>query len=268
MYEGSLFMQPEIIFENRGAVLVLTFNRPEFGNRFTGSAAKAINEKIKSVGEDRAVRAVLLRGTGQDFMQGHEIRPYAGEINTVQDQVFQKVQYFYNVIRELSQMDKPVICAVQGLASMAGLNFVAVSDYVVAGRGARFSGGYAAFAMVPDGGITYFLPRKIGLARAAEMLMSDEAITAEQALGWGLINRVVDDAALEAEAFAVAERMAAGPTRIYGSTKRLLGKSNDQDLNAQLSLEAAYWNTCSKSFDFREAMKAFLAQKPPKFTGS
>lgn len=261
-------MQPEVLFETRGAVLVLTFNRPEFGNRFTGSAAKIIADKIKSISEDRTVRALLLRGSGNDFMLGHEIRPYAGEINAVQDQVFQKVQFFYNVIRELAQMEKPVVCAVQGMASMAGLNFVAISDYVVAGRGARFAGGYAPYAMVPDGGITYFLPRKVGLARASELLMLDDALSAEQALTWGLVNRVVDDAALDAEAMAVAERLANGPTRILGSTKRLLCKSNEQDLNAQLSLEAAFWNTGSKTFDFREAMKAFLAQKPAKFTGS
>ncbi|MDR3424536.1 MAG: enoyl-CoA hydratase-related protein [Alphaproteobacteria bacterium] len=261
-------MEAEILFETRGAVLVITFNRPQEGNALTASMAKMLHEKLKAVSEDRALRAVLLRGAGDAFMNGHDMKVFLGDANAIQEQIFLKVQFFYTAIREFQAMERPVIAAVDGRVTGAGFSFMLASDFVVATQRTVFNAGYTPHAMVPDGGATHFLPRKVGSARASEILMLSEDFSAEAAERWGLVNKVVANDALQASSFALAEKLAAGPTRIYGATKRLIDKAFDQDLNAQLSLEATFWNVGVKTFDFHEAIKAHAAKREPKYTGA
>jgi 2-(1,2-epoxy-1,2-dihydrophenyl)acetyl-CoA isomerase len=189
-------------------------------------------------------------------------------MNAIQDQISQKVQFFYTIIREMHVMEKPIIASVDGRVTGAGFNFMLASDLVIAAKRTVFNAGFTNVAMVPDGGATFFLPRKIGMARASEVLMLSEDFSCADAANWGLVNRVVEDDALQAESLAWAEKIASGATRAMGAAKRLIAKSFDQDLNAHLSLEANFWNTGCKSFDFREAMKAGAANRPAKFTGA
>jgi 2-(1,2-epoxy-1,2-dihydrophenyl)acetyl-CoA isomerase len=259
---------PDILFETRNGVLTVSFNCPEQGNAFTGFMAKTLYEKLKQVAEDRTVRAILLRGNGPHFMNGHDLNGYTGDMIAIQDQIHQKVQFFYTAIRDMQVMEKPLLAAVHGRVSGAGLSLMLACDLVIAGRQTVFNADFTSNAMVPDGGVTFLLPRKIGTARAIEMLMLNEDISAESAENFGLINRVVNDADLLPASLAWAEKVAGGATRTLGAAKRLVAKSFEQDLNAQLSLEASYWNAGTKHFDFREAMKAFVAKRPPKFTGS
>jgi len=259
---------PDIVFDMRGAIFVVTFNRPERGNIFNGAMAKILCDKFKSISEDRSIRAVLLRGNGDHFMNGHDLTGYAGDMLAIQDLIFQKVHMFYAVIRDMQVMEKPVISAVHGRVSGAGFNFMLASDLVIASRGTVFNAGFTSHAMVPDGGATFFLPRKVGAARANEILLLNEDISAETAEKWGLINRVADDADFQEQAFAWAEKLASGATRALGAAKRLIAKSFEQDLNAQLALETAYWTTGSKTFDYREAIKAFTEKRVAKFTGT
>jgi 2-(1,2-epoxy-1,2-dihydrophenyl)acetyl-CoA isomerase len=261
-------MTSEVLFEMRGAVLVVTFNRPDKGNALTWNMAKLLSEKLKAVSNDRGLRAVLLRGQGDQFMVGHEIDAYTGSANAVQEQIFQKIQFFYTVIRELQAMDRPVIAAVDGTVSGAGFNLMLASDIVIAARRAVFNTGFTPYAMVPDAGASFFLPRKVGAARALELLLLSEDFSAETAEKWGLVNRVVEDTAAHSEALIWAEKLAEGPTRIFGSTKKLVAKAFEQDLNAQLSLESAFFTAGSKTFDFREAMNAHVGKRAARFTGS
>jgi 2-(1,2-epoxy-1,2-dihydrophenyl)acetyl-CoA isomerase len=212
-----------ILFERSGPVFIVTFNRPDRGNAFTGSMAKTLCDKFKLISEDRAIRAVLLRGNGEHFMNGHDLLLYAGDINAIQDQVFQKVQFFYTALREMTVMEKPVICAVHGRVSGAGFNFMLASDLVISARSTIFNTGFTADAMVPDGGATFFLPRKVGMGKANELLMLSEDFTAESAEKWALINRIIGDDNFQSEALSWVAKIAEGPTRALGATKRLVG---------------------------------------------
>ena len=141
-------------------------------------------------------------------------------------------------------------------------------DLVIAAQRTVFNAGFTSHALVPDAGATFFLPRKVGAARALELLMLNEDISAEKAEQWGLINRVVADASLQEEGLALVEKLAAGATRILGATKKLVCSGFDKDLNGQLALESAASTALSKSFDFREAMNAYAGKREAKFTGA
>jgi len=261
-------MTSEILFDLRGAVLVVTFNRPESGNALTSTMAKSLSEKLKTLSEDRTVRALVLCGAGEHFMNGHDMNGYIGDTPALQDQIYQKVQFFYTAIREFQIMDRPVITVAQGRVSGAGFSFMLASDLVIAGHRTVFNTGFLSYAMVPDGGASYFLPRKVGASRAMELLLLSEDFSVESAEKWGLVSRIVDQEKLKEEALIWAEKLASGPTRSFGATKRLISKSFEQDLNAHLSIEAVAWNAAIKTFDFREAMKAFVAGRAPKYNGA
>jgi 2-(1,2-epoxy-1,2-dihydrophenyl)acetyl-CoA isomerase len=261
-------MTIDILFDKIGSVFVVTFNRVAQNNAFTGSMAKILSDRLKTIVEDRSIRAVLLKGNGDHFMVGHDLNLYNGDMNAIQDQVLQKVQFFYTAIRDLCAMEKPVIAATHGKVTSAGINFVLASDLVMTADTAVFNTGFISDAMVPDGGATFFLPRKVGACRASELLLLSEDFSATQALDWGLVNRVVPAADLQTAALAWAEQIATGPTRAMGAAKRLMVRGFDQELNAQLSIEAVAWNNGIKTFDFREAIKAFVTKRLPKYIGT
>jgi 2-(1,2-epoxy-1,2-dihydrophenyl)acetyl-CoA isomerase len=230
--------------------------------------AKTICEKLRSVSDVRALRAVLLRGAGNVFMDGHDMAGFTGDANAVQDHLFQRIQFFFSSIREILAMERPVISAIDGRVSGAGLSLMLASDLVIATKRSVFNADFTHYSTIPDGGTTFFLPRKIGMARATEFLLLGQDVGADKAETWGLVNRVVENDALEAESLALAEKLASGPTRVIGATKRLIAKTFEQELNAQLSQESSAWNIVAKTFDFREAMKAYAAKGTPKFTGA
>ena len=261
-------MTAEVLFQTRGAILVITFNRPDKGNALNTGMAKALCEKLKAVSEDRSLRAVLLRGAGDAFMDGHDLAGFTGNINFVQDLIFQRVQFFFASIRELLAMERPVIAAVDGRVSGAGLSLMLASDLVIASKRSVFNAGFTKYSSIPDGGATFFLPRKVGMARAAELLFLGEDLDAETAQKWRMVNKVVDHAALEDAAFAMAEKLAKGPTRALGATKRLINNAFEQDLNTQLSMESTTWTAIAKTFDFREGMSAYASNREPKYTGA
>lgn len=258
----------EIQFEVRNAVLIITFNRPETGNAMTTTMAKSLSDKLKAVADDRSLRAVLLRGAGNTFMDGHDMTGFTGDTNAVQEQIFIRIQYFFTSIRELLTMERPVISAIDGRASGAGLSLMLASDLVMATERAVFNIGFTKWAMIPDGGATFFLPRKVGMARANEMLLLGEDLDAAKASRWRLVNKTVPNDALDKEAFAWAEKVAKGPTRVLGATKRLINMAFEQDIQTQLALEATTWRTVSNTFDFREGMKAYRDKREPKYTGA
>lgn len=261
-------MAGEVLFETRGSVLVVTFNRPQSGNALSTAMARTLCDKLKMIADDRSLRAILLRGAGDTFMDGHDMTGFIGDTHAVQEQIFARVQFFFSCIRELLIMERPVISAIDGRASGAGFSFMLVSDLVIATRRAVFETGYTKYAMIPDGGATFFLPRKVGMARANELLLLGEPLDAEKAEKWRMVNKVVENDTLDAEAMAWAEKIARGPTRIMGATKRLINMAFEQDINTQLSQEATTWTAISKTFDFREGMRAYMEKREAKFTGA
>jgi len=262
-------MANEITTQIRGNAMIITFNRPDRGNAMTGDMAHQLFQTLKQVTVDRAVRAVMLRGAGGTFMDGMELGLYAGsDFNAGLERNSQMIQNYHSAIRELHVMDKPVLAVVEGKVSGAGLSLMLAADLVLAGSGTQFSGGFTEHAMTPDGGATFFLTRKCGAAKATEILMLGQPFDAATAERLTLVNAVVDSAKLEEEALNSLDRLTSGPTKAYGGIKRLVAKAFEQDLHAQLALEHTYWGASSRSFDFRDAIKAYFAKRPPKFSGS
>ena len=261
-------MADEVLLEKRGAVLTVTFNRPAHGNALTVLMAQTLKEKLRSIQDDRTARVVLLRGAGGNFMSGHDLSAYSGDVNAVQDVVFQKTQFFSAIIRGFHEMEKPIVAALDGYVAGAGFSLMLASDMVLATKRTVFNTGFLPHAMVPDGGATFYLPRKVGALRAIELLLLSEDFSTEAAERWGLINRTVENDALETEALALAEKLSMIPTRVAGETKKLVGKSYEDDLSSQLALEATAWTAGSKTFDFREAVKARAEKRTAKYTGA
>ena len=260
-------MVAEITSEMRGQTLILSFNRPQRANALSLEMAAQLFNALKPATTDHGIRAVMLRGQGGTFMDGLDMELYAGDYMAALDRANQMTLPYHSAIRELQVMDKPVLAAVEGVAAGPGLSLMLACDFVIATRGTRFNCKFTSYGMTPDGGASLLLTRKLGAARAAELLMLSDDFSAESAEKWGLVNRVVEAGKLQDEAYAWVDRLVTGPTRAYGGTKRLIAKAFEQDLNAQLGLEHTHWGASSRTFDFRDAVKAYFVKRPPKFTG-
>lgn len=261
-------MSNEILHEIKGQILFVTFNRPERKNALNIDLANHLFTVLKNATTDRGIRAVVLRGQGGTFMEGLDMQPYTADVASGVERANQMMQPYNSAIRELVVMEKPVIAAVEGWVAGPGLSFMLAADLVIAARGTKFNAAFASYAMTPDGAASLFLTRKVGPLKANELLMLSETFDAEKAEKLGLVNWVVDDAKLAEETAKLAERLASGPTRALGAIKILTGKAFEQNVNPHIALEHTYWGNASRSFDFREAIKAMAAKRDPKYTGA
>jgi 2-(1,2-epoxy-1,2-dihydrophenyl)acetyl-CoA isomerase len=250
-----------------GPVLAVTLNRPDKLNSFNEAMHAALQRALDRMEGEAAIRAVLLTGAGKGFCAGQDL----GDRNMAADQdidLGSTIERFYNpLVRRLRALEKPVVCAVNGVAAGAGANLALACDIVLAARSARFIQAFCRIGLVPDSGGTYFLPRLVGEARARALALTGEAVSAEQALAWGLIWQVFEDDRLQAEAGALAQRLAAGPTKGLGLIKRALNASLANDLDAQLDLERDLQRAAGRTADYREGVAAFLAKRPALFRG-
>jgi len=258
----------DVLMERRGQSLILTFNRPDHANAMTIDMANQLHTMLKNVTTDRSVRAVLLRGAGGQFMNGLDMSRFAQDVNGALECANQLILPYHSAIREIQSMDKPVIAVVQGHVTGAGFSLMMASDLVISSASARFNTRFADYALAPDGGCSLFLTRKVGLSRALEIMMLCEEFSAESAERLCLVNKVVPDESLDEAALNWLDKLASGPTKAYGAIKRLASRAFEQDINAQLGLEHTYFGQCSRSFDFREAIRAMAAGRETKFTGS
>jgi 2-(1,2-epoxy-1,2-dihydrophenyl)acetyl-CoA isomerase len=250
-----------------GPVMTVTLNRPEKLNSFNEAMHLALQAAVGRMEGETGVRAVLLTGAGKGFCAGQDL----GDRDLAPDQTIDlgaTIERFYNpLIRRLRALEKPVVCAVNGVAAGAGANLALACDIVLAACSARFIQAFCKIGLVPDSGGTYFLPRLIGEARARALALTGETISAEQAEAWGLIWQVVDDDRLQAEARALAQRLAAGPTKGLGLIKRAMNCSLGNDLDRQLDLERDLQREAGRTADYREGVAAFLAKRPAAFRG-
>ena len=258
----------ELLTERRGQSLVVTFNRPSLANSFTIDMANQMFLALKNTTTDRSVRAVMLCGAANNFVGGLDESFYKGDTDTLLERANQLILPYHSIIREMQVMEKPVLAAVEGQVTGPGLSFLLASDLVIAAESARISFSSVRHGMSPDGGVSYFLTRKVGAGRAAQIMMLAEELDAKTAQAYGIVNRVVPDAQLQTEAVALLDRLTEGPTRAYGSIKKLILHAHDHDLGAHLGLEHTFVGHSARSFDFREAVRALGAGKTPKFTGT
>lgn len=255
-----------IRMESADGVATITFDRPERGNSMDMEVMRELMHASLHCDESPEVRAVIITGAGRFFCAGGDL----GSFGTVDDPaslIKEMTVYFHAAVSRFNRMDAPVIAAVNGMAAGAGFSLVSACDIVLAASSARFASQYTAAALSPDGSSTFFVPRLVGMRRAAELMLTNRMLSADEALEWGLITRVVDDDRLMEEAREAAGRLATGPSRAYGAVKRLLADSFSASLETQMEMEARSIAALSVSPDGREGVRAFLEKRPPRFTG-
>jgi 2-(1,2-epoxy-1,2-dihydrophenyl)acetyl-CoA isomerase len=248
-------------------VATITLNRPDVLNSFTRAMAAELRAALELVAADDAIRAVVITGAGRAFCAGQDLaeavpregpRPDLGDI----------VRDGYNpMVLTIRTLEKPVICAVNGVAAGAGANLAYACDIVFAASSATFIQSFAKIGVIPDSGGTFILPRIVGLHRATIMTMLAEKMTAEQAREWGLVYMVTEPEALLETATGTAKYLATQPTRALGLIKRGFNRSLGVDLAAQLDYEEELQREAGNTADYSEGVNAFIEKRKPVFTG-
>jgi 2-(1,2-epoxy-1,2-dihydrophenyl)acetyl-CoA isomerase len=258
----------DLLFERAAGVATITLNRPDKLNAFTTELHRALAAALDTVEGDETIRAVMLTGAGRGFCAGQDLAERAAIIAGGKVEGGKALETWYNpLVRRLRRLEKPVVCAVNGVAAGAGANIALACDIVLAARSASFIQAFCRIGLVPDAGGSYVLPRLVGMARASALTLLGDKLPAEQAAAWGLIWRVVDDDALVAEATALAQHLARQPTRALALIKQALNASFANTLDEQLDLERALQIKAAATDDFREGVAAFLEKRPANFTG-
>lgn len=254
-----------ILSERRGDVLVLTLNRPD---RLNAAPPAMFDELRDAIGALDGARAVLIVGAGRGFCSGADLAGSALGGDNPGEATFAALTQHYNMTMEaIAALAVPVVSAVRGPAAGIGCSLALAADFCVASDTAYFLQAFVNIGLVPDGGASWLLPRLIGRARAAEMMMLGERVSAAKALEWGMIHKVVTDDALDAEAFALAERLAAGPTVALGLMRQGMQHSFDCDYAAAMQREAEHQRYTRGTTDAMEGGMAFLQKRKPAFRG-
>lgn len=248
----------------------IELNRPAALNAWNRQLGEDLLAALNRVGADETVRAVRITGAGRAFSSGADLRDISGDDLTPEGRpnVYGVLtERYHPIMHAIREMGKPVVAAVNGGAVGIGCSLALCCDLVVATESAYFLLAFVNIGLVPDGGSSLFVPTRVGAARAAEMAMIGERVSAAQALSWGLVNRVFGDEDFARESLALTARLATGPTRSYAASKRLLNKQLYSNMSEQLELEARLQQEMAETDDFLEGVGAFLAKRAPLFTG-
>jgi 2-(1,2-epoxy-1,2-dihydrophenyl)acetyl-CoA isomerase len=254
----------EVLTSRDGAVLTITFNRPEVYNAFNRPLHGALREALTEA-RDAAVRCVVITGAGKGFCAGQDLKEFGDVSGSIADAL--EAGYHPNV-RLVRGLAKPVIAAVNGPAAGAGLSFACACDLRVAAESATFVPGFVGIGLVPDAGGTWFVHRLLGFARAFEWMSSNRRLSAAEALDWGLVSEVIPADGFGARVAELAADWAARPTLAIGRTKQLFEHAFAAALDAQLALEAQLQQESVGTADFAEGVGAFLEKRAPRFTGT
>jgi len=257
-----------IEFEIEQGVAVLKLNRPDSLNSFTVAMHLEVREALDRAASDKTVRCVLLTGNGRGFCAGQDLNDRSVTPGAAAPDLGHSVETYYSpLIRSLTTMEKPVVCAVNGVAAGAGANIALACDIVIAGRSASFIESFCKLGLIPDSGGTWILPRLVGMARAKGLAMLGPKVKAEQAEAWGMIWQCVDDDALMPTALELARHLATQPTRGFAFTKQAFAASAANTLDVQLDLERDLMRAAGQTHDYQEGVQAFLAKRAPQYRG-
>lgn len=253
-------------FTVEGPIATLTLNRPAAGNTIDLPLAGALLQAAIRCDQDEAIRCVVLTGEGRLFCGGGDVSGFAAAGEGISSFLSELAGILHMAVSRLMRMPKPLLVLVNGPAAGAGLSLAISGDVVLTARTAHFSASYGGVGLTPDGGMSWLLPRLVGLRRAQEIILANRRVGAEEAERIGLVTRVVDDPDLADEGRAQAERLAETATAAVGAARALLAESFGAALEQQLEREARSISAASRSSDCREGVAAFLERRKPKFT--
>ncbi|AHH95472.1 enoyl-CoA hydratase-related protein [Kutzneria viridogrisea] len=250
-------------------VATIALNQPAKRNALTVEMKVALLEAVEEVAAEDSVRAVVLTGSGRAFCAGQDLGEHAEALRADPASALDTVRAHYNpLVQAITDMDKPVLAAVNGTCVGAGLGLALACDLRLATASAKFATAFTAIGLSCDSGLSATLVRAVGAARASELVLLGEAFTAEQALAWGVVGRVVPDEQFAGAVEQLAGRLATGPTRAFAEAKRAMAGAWTPPIGEVLAAEAAAQSRLGLTTDHQGAVEAFLAKEQPKFSGA
>lgn len=255
-----------IQFEIKDGVGCIKLNRPSVFNSFNREMSMALQESLDTCESDASVRAIYLTGEGKAFCAGQDLQeaidPNGPDITQI------VIEHYNPIIKRMRSIEKPIVCAVNGVAAGAGANIALAADVVVARKSAVFVQAFSNISLIPDSGGTFMLPRIIGWQKASALMMLADKVGAVEAERMGMIYNFFEDESFEEEALKVVYKLATMPTKGLGLTKRLMNMSATNDLETQLKMEAEVQTIAAQTNDFKEGVNAFLEKRKPEFKGN
>ena len=252
-------------------VATLTMNRPDARNALSMEMRTGLRDALHDIEFDSSVRCVVLKGAGDHFMAGGDVKGMAESIKKSPDEIRKafliRIHDLHPIMFAMRRMPKPIIASCRGAAAGAGVSIALACDLVIASQDAFFTLAYCHIGTSPDGSSSFHLPRAVGIKKAMEIALLGDRIKAQAAADMGMINFVVATEELDAETEKLATRLAKGPTHVYGNTKALFYRSLESEFESQLQAEAEYFADCASRADFREGVTAFVEKRKPVFTG-
>lgn len=254
-----------ILFEIADQTGIITLNRPKVFNSFNREMALEVQQALDECAADKEVRAIFLCGAGKAFCAGQDLQ----EVSGPDAPGFKKIlsEHYNPIVLRLRNIEKPIVCGVNGVAAGAGANIALACDITLAAESASFIQAFSKIGLIPDSGGTFFLPRLIGLQKAAALMMLGEKVSAQEAAALGMIYKVLPDEDFVESALGMAKRLAQMPTKGLILTKRLLNSSMGSSLSEQLALEDQYQVEAGSTYDYQEGVAAFLEKRKPIFRG-
>jgi 2-(1,2-epoxy-1,2-dihydrophenyl)acetyl-CoA isomerase len=253
-----------ILYEKSEGVATITLNRPQALNAFTPEMNSELGQALRDADRDAAVRSIVLTGAGRAFSAGQDLKSRTRERRGSLGESLR--EHYHPIVLAIRRTDKIVIAAVNGVAAGAGCNLALACDLRIASEEARFIEAFVRVGLAPDCGGSFFLPRMVGVSKAMELFLTGESLDASEALRLGLVCRVVPAGELARAAREMALGFARGPLSL-GLIKRAVNRSLLAELEAQLEYEAHLQEIAGRSADYDEGIAAFLAKRPPAFTG-
>lgn len=258
-----------LLTEKKNGVGIITLNRPDKLNAFSDELTFQLQDALKEMEKDKEVRAIILTAAGRGFCAGQDLQSRSiaqemGERPSLGDSIRRR----YNpIVIKLRRIEKPIIAAVNGVAAGAGASIAFACDYRIVTDKVNFIQSFTKVGLIPDSGATFILTRLVGLTKAFELMLSADKLSAEEALNLGIINKIVGEDDLMKEAMALAEKLASGPSKAFGLTKRAVNRAVFDDLEELLEYEASLQEIAGRSDDFAEGVKAFVEKRTPQYTG-